>query len=137
MLAGLAFLTPAIIAFMTRAPAWLKGALALLGIAGAGVVVVSMINNPVHSAPQPFLVPAGLILLVVGLAYVAVSLGICSDNQFVTLTRRELSAYFLSPIGYLVLAGMVLIQWLSYQSFVGRLMEGVDGKGVTLQPIVR
>jgi ABC-type transport system involved in multi-copper enzyme maturation permease subunit len=91
----------------------------------------------VHSAPQPFLVPAGLILLFVGLAYLAVSLGICSDNQFVTLTRRELSAYFLSPIGYLVLAGMVLIQWLSYQSFVGRLMEGVDGKGVTLQPIVR
>jgi ABC-2 type transport system permease protein len=137
VLAGVAFLVPALIAFATRAPAWLKGALALVGLVGAGVVVVSMVNNPVHSEPARFLVPGGLILMGIGLTYLAVSLGICSDNQFVTLTRRELSAYFLSPIGYLVLAGMVLVQWLSYQNFIGRLAEGVDGRGVTLQPIVR
>ena len=35
----------------------------------------------------------------VGLTYLVVALGICSDNQFVTLTRRELSAYFLTPDG--------------------------------------
>ncbi len=71
-------------------------------------------SNPVRTSPPPFLVPAGLILIGIGLAYLAVSLGICSDNQFITLTRRELSAYFLSPIGYLVLGGMLLIQWIGY-----------------------
>jgi len=136
VLAGLAFLIPAAIALASRAPHWLKGVLALLGVAGAGVVVVSMVNNPIHSAPQPFLVPGGLILMFIGLTYLAVALGICSDNQFVTLTRRELSAYFLSPIGYLVLAGMVLILWVGYYVFVFQLAEAGRIQEPVKEPIV-
>jgi ABC-2 type transport system permease protein len=136
VLAGLAFLAPVLIALAGRAPAWLKGALGLVGIVGAGVVVVSFLNNPVHTTPRPSLVPGGLILMIVGLAYLAVSLGICSDNQFVTLTRRELSGYFLSPIGYLVLAGMVLIQWAGYYLFMMILfLRGAEGLAMP-EPIV-
>lgn len=137
MLAGVAFLVPVLFAWLGRSPLWLRTALLLFGLAGAGVVVASALNNPVLSAPRPFLVPTGLMLMGLGLAYTAVSVGICSDNQFVTLTRRELSSYFLSPIGYLVLAGMLLIQWLGYQDFVGTLASGVDGKQMTREPIVR
>ena len=133
VLAGLAFPGTGRHRFDGRALGVAEGSARLLGIAGAGVVVVSMFNNPVHTRRSRSSFPAGLILLVVGLAYVAVSLGICSDNQFVTLTRRELSAYFLSPIGYLVLAGMVLIQWLSYQSFVRSSHEGGTARAVTLR----
>ena len=136
VLAGLAFLTPVLVALASRAPAWLKGALGLVGIAGAGVVVVSVFNNPIHTAPGPFLVPGGLILMIVGLVYLAVSLGICSDNQFVTLTRRELSAYFLSPIGYLVLGGMVLIQWNQYRVFLSTLARAGQADIAIPEPIV-
>jgi ABC-2 type transport system permease protein len=136
VLAGVAFLVPALIALASRAPQWLKLALAIFGLAGAGVVVVSLANNPVHTLPRPFLVPGGLILMGLGLTYLAVALGICSDNQFVTLTRRELSAYFLSPIGYLVLAGMVLIQWVGYYLFIATLFRyGVAERPVE-EPIV-
>jgi ABC-type transport system involved in multi-copper enzyme maturation permease subunit len=139
VLGGVAFLVPAAVAFATRSATWLKVVTGVLGLAGAGVVVTSMITNPVHTKPDPFLVPNGLILIAVGLAYLAVSVGVCSDNQFVTLTRRELSAYFTSPIGYLVIAGMIFIQWLAYGEFVNDLSRGADppGSRITLQPIVR
>jgi ABC-type transport system involved in multi-copper enzyme maturation permease subunit len=63
-------------------------------------------------------------------------LGVCSDGQFVTLTRRELSAYFFSPIGYLVLGGMAASQWVGYLIFYWRLALA-GGSGQTLpEPIV-
>jgi ABC-type transport system involved in multi-copper enzyme maturation permease subunit len=68
-----------------------------------------------------------------GSVYVAVALGYCSDNQLVTLTRRELSAYFYSPIGFLVLGGMALAEWLSYVHFVGQ----ITGAGNVPEPIVQ
>ncbi len=137
VLGGLAFLIPAVLALLGRAPNWLKAATSVVGLVGFGIVGYSLLSNPVLTAPRPFLVPGGLILITVGLSYISVALGICSDNQFVTLARRELSAYFLSPIGYLVLAGMVLVQWLGYQDFVGTLASGVDGRKMTREPIVR
>jgi ABC-type transport system involved in multi-copper enzyme maturation permease subunit len=136
-LGAVAFLIPAAFAFGLRGPGWLKAVTGLIGVVGAGVVIVSMFTNPVHTSPQPFLVPNGVILIILGLVYLGVSLGICSDNQFVTLTRREFSAYFVSGMGYLVLAGMILLQWWTFLEFVNRLSEGVDGAHITLQPIVQ
>src|SRR5207244_1101287 len=43
------------------------------------------------------------------------------DDPFVTLTRRELSTYFVSPIGYLVLGGMAVCQWGGYFLFYWKL----------------
>jgi ABC-type transport system involved in multi-copper enzyme maturation permease subunit len=82
-------------------------------------------------------VPGGLILGAIGVLYLAVALGVCSDSQIVTLTRRELSAYFLSPIGYLVLAGMAAAQWIGYWEFVTRLVRlSGGGRGAVPEPIV-
>src|SRR4029079_9101214 len=136
VLAGVAFVIPAFIAMGSRAPNWLKLALAIFGLAGAGGGVCSLANNPVHSLPRPFLVPGGLILMGLGVIYLAVALGICSDNQFVTLTRRELSAYFLSPIGYLVLGGMALIQWNQYRVFLSGLAVAGQREVPLTEPIV-
>ncbi len=121
LLGGLAFALPALIALAVRSPGWLRATTGAIAVAGVGVVLTSLISNPIHTVPKSFLVPNGLILLAIGVAYLAVSLGVCSDNQFVTLTRRELAAYFFSPIGYLVLGGMTFIQWLLYNWFVDRL----------------
>ncbi len=136
ILGGLAFVVPAIFAFASRSSQWLKIATGVVGLIGAGVVTASLFANPITTPPRPFLVPNGLILMFIGLLYTAVSVGVCSDNQFVTLTRRELASYFLSPIGYLVLFGMALVLWLVYESFIGGLQRAGE-RGVALpEPIV-
>ena len=107
-----------------RLAPWLRGSLAALGLAGAILFIVASTGSYRSVQPTPFLVPGGLALIFIGLVYLAVALGVCSDSQFVTLTRRELSAYFFSPIGILVLLVMVLTEWLSYAIFCGQLMDG-------------
>jgi len=41
----------------------------------------------------------------------------------VTLTRREIGSFFVSPIGYIVLLGMALAAWVGYAFFLTRLEE--------------
>ncbi|MDB5311084.1 MAG: hypothetical protein JWO38_5286 [Gemmataceae bacterium] len=107
-----------------RFPLWLRSTLGAVGVAGVVVLAVASLKaNTLTTPPPTFLVPGGVILIGLGIVYLSVSLGICSDNQFVTLTRRELAAYFLSPIGYLVLGGIVLITWIGYWMFINRLSE--------------
>lgn len=120
-----------------RFPLWLRAALGLLGAVGVVLFGLASVKaNLVTTPPATFLVPTGIILMGLGLVYVAVSLAICSDNQFVTLTRRELAAYFLSPIGYLVLAGTTLMQWISYLMFVSQLLQAGARQTPIPEPIV-
>ncbi len=107
-----------------RYATWLRATLAALGLVGVGVFVVASLGSQLSVPPKAFLVPGGVTLFGIGLIYLAVSLGVCSDNQLVTLIRRELAAYFLSPIGFLVLGGMALAQWLAYVEFIGQLADG-------------
>jgi ABC-2 type transport system permease protein len=123
LLAGVAFGIPALISFLTRARLWFKVTFSLVALSGIGVVITSLSSNHVSMPPAPFLMPGGLILIGIGVVYLAASLAICSDSQFVTLTRRELSSYFLSPMVYLVLGGMMVIQWNCYRLFIDRLMQ--------------
>lgn len=136
VLTGLAFVAPAVLAWAGRAAPWLKIVTAAVALVGGVVVLVSLWTNPLHTPPKPFLVPTGLILMALGLTCLAISVGICSDNQLVTLTRRELSAYFFSPIGYLVLIGMVLVQWNQYRIFVNGLAWAGQRQVPVAEPIV-
>ncbi|HEV3387054.1 MAG TPA: ABC transporter permease [Gemmata sp.] len=137
LLIGVAFLVPFGIAILMKAKLWLKGVLGGIGIVGAGVVAVSLFANPVHTPPMTFLVPGGLILIAIGCIYLAVSMGICSDNIFITLTKREFSAYFFSPIAYLVLAGMAGCEWLGYLSFYDAISAAGMQQMAIPEPIVR
>jgi ABC-2 type transport system permease protein len=114
-----------------------RAAFAVPGLIGAAVFVLASFNAPVKALPQPFLVPGGLILMTLGLVLLAVSVAICSDHTFVVLVRRELAAYFLSPIGYLVLAGMTLCQWLGYWQFWEDLSGAGRANQALSEPIVR
>jgi hypothetical protein len=117
-------------------PNWLRYAFIGVGAAGLIVFLAGSYKSFVHTPPVPSLVPGGLIQVGLGLTYLAVALGICSDNQLVTLTRRELASYFLSPMGYLVLGGMVLIEWLGYRQFIDQLNQvGQMGRSLP-EPIV-
>lgn len=134
----LAFLGVAAWGALGKFAPWAKAVLTVVGLVSAGVFVAATVSTPLTKAPTPFLVPGGLLLGAIGLTFAAVSLGACSDSQFVTLIRRELSGYFLSPIGYMVLAGMALAEWLGYREFVADLIAMSDGgRGAVPEPIVR
>src|SRR5205807_2681369 len=99
-----------------------------LGLLGLVAVLIALARSALpyfayrfgwlQTAPAPYLVPAGLLLLAVGLLYLLVAFGICSDLRLIVLTRRELSSYFYSPVAYLVLLGMTLVAFYEYWRFV-------------------
>jgi ABC-type transport system involved in multi-copper enzyme maturation permease subunit len=113
-LLGLLYLWAAVGLFGSSADMGYRVALAL-GVLGALAIAVAVIRSFVVSR---YLVPNGLVLIGVGLLYVLLSIGICSERQIVVLARRELAAYFYSPIAYLVLFGMVVVTWVNYFFFV-------------------
>ena len=131
-----AFLGAAVLGALGRLPAWLRATLAAVGLVGAAVFALASYKAQLTTPPAPFLVPGGLILAGIGLAYLTVAVGACSDSQFVTLTRREMSAYFISPVGYLVLGGMAACQWCGYALFYDELAEFGRRQQALPEPIV-
>jgi len=103
-----------------------------LGAVGLFCVIEGVARSMVTSN---FLVPAGFILIVLGLIYFAVSLGILSDLPFVVLTRRELASFFYSPIAYPVFLGLTVISLLGFFDFV-RVIVRYGPMGVLFEPIV-
>lgn len=76
------------------------------------------------STPPPeYLVPAGLLLMLLGAMYVLVSLALCSDNRLVVMTVRELAAQFYSPIAYIVLFAYIFAHWLAYWMYLGQIFD--------------
>lgn len=139
LVGALAFVTPALIASWRKVPLWITRLLAAGGLIGVGVLLVGSLTTIPAAEMGPYLMPRGAALLLLGLVGLGISLGILSESQFVTLARRELAAYFTSPIGYLTLLGMTLLQWFEYRVFLERLGFGVfsfGGETVRPEPIV-
>lgn len=122
-LAVVVFLGVAALAILRGMPGWLRGVLAAVGVGGAIVLVVGATTRVINQEPAAYFVPGGLALLGLGLLYLALSLGLCSDNVFVTLVRRELASFFLTPMGYVVLIGMVAVSGIEYSLFASSLVK--------------
>ena len=117
-------------------PLWMRTSVALVGVAWAAVFLVGSFQSTLPKAPEPYLVPYGIALLGIGLAFVAIAVLTTSDSHLVVLTRRELAAYFYSPIAYIVLVGMALSSALGYYVFVDRLAAIGPGRALP-EPIVQ
>jgi hypothetical protein len=74
--------------------------------------------------PEPYMVPSGLLLMGLGILYLALAAGLVSDNRLIVLTRRELAAFFYSPIAYIVIFGLTIVGWLMFAQFVLFLVPG-------------
>lgn len=119
-------------------PGWLRGGLALVGVAFAGVFVAASVNTVAMPPPAAYLVPHGLLLGSLGLVYLAFSLAVVSDSPLVALTRRELAGYFYSPIAYIVLLGMAVIQFVGYWLFLGIVLRpGPGGMQPFPEPVLQ
>jgi ABC-2 type transport system permease protein len=111
-----------------------------LGVLGGLVFLVGLgrsIAPAVASGLPRYLVPNGLLLMTIGLLYVALSIGVCSERQIIVLTRRELAAFFYSPIAYIVLFGMTFVGWIMYWFFVAGLLGEARQMAARPEPIVR
>lgn len=105
----------------------------LVGLAGAVLFLIGLGRSVlpslfwswrwISSRPDSYFIPAGLLVMTLGLVYLGLSLGLCSDNRLVVMTRRELASYFTSPVAYLVLLGMSIVGWVLYLLFVLQLSE--------------
>ena len=115
-----------------------RGYYAALGLGGVGlfglaVSLIRIFGIPYVLQPQgEFLIPSGLILMGMSLVYLMIAVGTCVDWPIVVLTRRDLAAYFFSPVAYLVFIGQTLFGWLMFLLFVVR----VDDQGGMPEPIV-
>lgn len=101
-----------------------------LGVAGFVTVVLALVR--VFSS-ENFTTDSAFPLVGFGTFYVLVSLAMVSDLPVIVLTRRELASYFYSPVGYLVLFGMMMIAWVNFWTFIG-MME--QNRGVMPEPII-
>jgi gliding motility-associated transport system permease protein len=106
-----------------------------LGVLGAVVAVVALARCFIPG--QRYLVPSGLLLIGLGALYAIIAVGLVSDRQFLVLTRRELAAYFYSPIAYLVLFGTTIVGLFTYWKFIGSLLDMRGMPAARPEPIVR
>jgi ABC-2 type transport system permease protein len=83
-----------------------------------------------------YFIPWGLVLMGVGLLLFFFGLGACSDNTLVVMTRRELAAFFQTPIAYVVIFGYSVIAWGLYYMFIFQVLLIFDPReGFIAQPV--
>ena len=120
----------------------------LIGLAGAVVALVALGRSAVppllysvkalDTRPTGYFVPGGLLLSGMGFLYLLLSLGLCSDNRLVVMTRRELASFFYSPVAYIVLFAMTAVGYLNFVLFVNlQLLSALDEGGTAMEPIVQ
>ncbi len=85
--------------------------------------------------PADYLESAGILIMAVGIVYTAVAAGLVSDSRFVVLTRRELSAFFYSPMAYVMLFCFAGLAAFQYWKFVGMVIRGSMGEPLP-EPII-
>jgi ABC-2 type transport system permease protein len=111
-----------------------------LGLLGVAMIVIALGYwlwntvfgfvgwNPGQPGP-PF------VYLYAGLEFVLLAVLVCSDARIVAMTRRELTAYFYSPIAYVVLVAVALVGGLQFLQFIV-MMGRASAAGGAPEPIV-
>ncbi|HJT79344.1 MAG TPA: ABC transporter permease [Gemmataceae bacterium] len=108
-----------------------------LGVGGLGALVflVALVRS-IAQASAGYFVPNGVVLGGMGLLYVLVYVLLFVDNPVVVMARRELAAFFYSPIAYLVLLGFTFVGWLCLWQFLVQALPQ-EGLEPLFEPIVR
>jgi ABC-2 type transport system permease protein len=120
----------------SRPTFWAGVGLGIVGGLGLTIALARSILSGMREGggTEAYLVPAGLLLMGISLIYLLVAIAICSDAPLVVLTRRELAAFFYSPIAYLVFLGVTLVGFLMFWNFMQLL---TDPRRTNWEPIVR
>jgi hypothetical protein len=83
--------------------------------------IANVIRKSGPAVPD-YLVPGGFLLAALGAAYLFAAVFLVSDNRYFVLIRRELGAFFYSPIAYIVLIACTIGQGVGYAMFMIRVL---------------
>ena len=108
-----------------------------LVFAGLAIIVVSLVRALATANGADYFTASGVILVAVGLAYALTGGGLASDSTLLVLLRRELGAFFFSPITYLVLFGFGVAWFFTYWLFVDQLFQAEREGFAFPEPIVQ
>ncbi len=109
---------------LKQCPKWLRYSIAGTGVVFAGLFTLACFTTLGTIAPTPYFVPNGLILMFIGLAFVATSYVIVSDHPLAILTRREILGLAYSPIAYIVLFSAAIVGLLGHWLFYAGMTSG-------------
>jgi ABC-2 type transport system permease protein len=107
-----------------------------LAVTGGVVFLVALIRVVVAPRPVEYMVPAGVLLMILGVAYAVTGFGLFSDRPLVVLTRRELGAFFYSPMAYIVLFACVVAYGISYFYYTAQLLNAERSLEPVFEPIL-
>lgn len=111
-----------------------------LGLAGLGLLfaIICLLRSLFSSTGADYFVGVGVLLFLISMIYLAVGAGLALDWPIFVMTRRELGAFFYSPIAYLTLLGFTLFSWFSFLMFFQSLFADMRlGMPPPIEPIVR
>ena len=113
----------------------------LLGAVGIVALIYAIGRSLAPAMTQSvgrYFMPQGVVLITLASLALMVAFGVCSDRPIIVMARRELSAYFYSPVAYIVLFGVAIVAWLGYSTFLDYLMlDSQSGRDAVQEPIVR
>ena len=89
-------------------------------------------NAPVWA---DYLIPHGVLMMWLGVIYFCAAYLICSEQNWVVMTRRELASFFYSPIAYFALFVSSIFAAVSFFLFSFALLAG--DQFASTEPIVR
>jgi len=103
------------VAFATGWGMGIGGILLVLFAAGRSIYPV-LVNNywPGPTPLSEYFIPRGVILVGFGIVFLIACYLVVSDTTIIILIRRELGAFFYSPIIYIVLFAFAIAHWLAY-----------------------
>lgn len=118
-----------------------------VGVIGALVFLVALVRSVlppllyswrwIGTMPTPhYLESSGVLLMAVGLLYVGMAGGLVSDNRFAVLTRRELAAFFFSPLAYIILFAFAAIAAWQFLMFLNDIQDSDRAGQPMIEPII-
>jgi ABC-2 type transport system permease protein len=83
-----------------------------------------------------YLVPNGFFYILLGGLFLFVGKLFHSESRLMVMTRRELAAYFTSPIGYIVMGATVVVAWFVFNSWLNEIVASTNFGESVPEPVV-
>jgi ABC-2 type transport system permease protein len=117
-----------------------------IGVVGFLVIVVAIVRSFLPmlffrwgwtetKPPENFFESIGLLLMLVGFVYTAVAAGLSSDGRFMVLLRRELAAFFYSPLAYIIIFCFAAIASVQFAEFLDFLTTAATPRPIQ-EPVI-
>lgn len=83
-----------------------------------------------------YLVPNGFLFMVLGGLYLFAGRLFASESKLLIMTRRELSSFFSSPIGYIIMGATMIVAWFVFNEWLMGLVEATNMGAAYAEPVV-